>query len=250
MDKNPITYEELPEEHKKKYDELKALFEADLLNAFERTRKYGIRFKGFYPEGALDGVDLALPSEERTQALRQEVNYMVAHSMHRYSESLVNTLERIAVRVVQEIMKHQHSPTGPTLGTHQGEASLYTRPQLPFQLAAPEPQGSPAYVVYKVGGDPGDCQFLQEPPKEVPHGYVCAYVPDSNVLARTNQTATAGELLEPILIIGHGWLGMPRDRQLQEFRHLMPIDRRGCRGIPLDRHMEEFRQLMPINKRG
>ena len=31
-----------------------------------------------------------------------------------------------------------------------------------------------------------------EPPKEIPHGYVCTYVPDSNNWARTNQIATGG----------------------------------------------------------
>ena len=188
----PITYEELPEDHKKKCDEIKALFEADLLKSFERTRTHGIRWKGFSAEGALDEVDLSLPSEDRTRALRQEVNYMVAHSLHRHSESLVNAFERVAVSVAREIMKHQYSPSGPTLGAHQGEAPLYTRPPLPFTLAAPEPQGPPAYVIYKIGGDPGDCQFLHEPPKEVPHGYVCTYVPDSNNFARTDQAAAAG----------------------------------------------------------
>ncbi|KAK1641990.1 hypothetical protein QYE76_059795 [Lolium multiflorum] len=185
-----VTYEELPEEHKKKYDEIKAAFESDLIGSFEKTRTHGIRWKGFSPEGVLDEVDLSTPSEERTRALRQEVNYMVAHSLHRHSESLVNAFERIAVRVVEEIMKHQYSPSGPALGTHQGEIPFQTRPPLPFALAAPEPPGSPAYVVYKIGGDPGDCQFLQEPPKEIPHGYVCTYVLDCNNLARTNQIAT------------------------------------------------------------
>ena len=117
---------------------------------------------------------------------------MVATSLHRHSESLVNAFERVAASVVQEIMKHQYSPSGPTLGTHQGEVPFYTRPPLPFTLAAPEPQGSPAYVDYKIGGEPGDCQFLHESPKEVPHGYVCAYVPDSNNLTRTNQAVAAG----------------------------------------------------------
>jgi hypothetical protein len=84
---DPITYEELTLEHKQKFDEIKALFEADLIGSFERTRHHGIRWKGFSPEGALDGVDLSLPSEERTTALCQEVNYMVAHSLHRHSES-------------------------------------------------------------------------------------------------------------------------------------------------------------------
>ncbi|KAK1617014.1 hypothetical protein QYE76_022531 [Lolium multiflorum] len=84
---------------------------------------------------------------------------------------------------------------GPALGTHQGEIPFYTRPPLPYTFAAPQQQGSPAYVVYKVGGDPGDYQFLYEPPKEIPHGYVCTYVPDCNnwmTQVTAGRTATAG----------------------------------------------------------
>jgi hypothetical protein len=55
-----------------------------------------------------------------------------------------------------------------------------TRPPLPYALAAPESHGAPAYVVYKVGGDPRDYQFFNEPPKEVPHRYACAYILDNN----------------------------------------------------------------------
>ena len=62
-------YEELTPEHKQKYDEVKAQFEADLIGSFERTRSHGIRWKGFSPEGALDNVDLSVPSEERTRAV-------------------------------------------------------------------------------------------------------------------------------------------------------------------------------------
>jgi hypothetical protein len=97
---DPVKDEELTPEQKQKFDEIKALFEANLIRSFERTRHHGIRWKGFSPEGALDGVDLSLPSEERTRALRQEVNYMVALSLHRHSESLVNAFERVALRVV------------------------------------------------------------------------------------------------------------------------------------------------------
>jgi hypothetical protein len=104
---DPITYEELFVEHKQRYDEIKAQFEADLIGSFERTRSHGVRWRGFSPEGALDGVDLSTPSEDRTRVLRQEVNYAVAHSLHRHSESLVNAFECVALRVVQEIMKHQ-----------------------------------------------------------------------------------------------------------------------------------------------
>jgi hypothetical protein len=100
LKENSITYEELSAEHKQKYDEIKALFEADLIGSFESTRHHGIRWKGFSPEGALDEVDLSTSLKERTRALRQEVNYMVAHSLHRHSESLLNALERVALRVV------------------------------------------------------------------------------------------------------------------------------------------------------
>jgi hypothetical protein len=148
---DPITYEEMTPERKQEFDEIKALFEADLIRSFERTRHHDIRWKGFSPEGALDGVDLSLPSEERTRALCQEVNYMVAHSLHRHSESLVNAFEHVALHVIQEIMKNQYSPTGPTLGSHKGELLFQTRPPLPYVLAAPESHGAPAYVIYKVG---------------------------------------------------------------------------------------------------
>jgi hypothetical protein len=97
---DPVTYEELTPEHKQKFDKINALFEADLIGSFEKTSHHGIRWKGFSPEGALDWVDLSLPLEEHTRALRQEVNYMVAHSLHRHSESLVNAFERVALRVV------------------------------------------------------------------------------------------------------------------------------------------------------
>jgi hypothetical protein len=117
---------------------------------------------------------------------------MVAHSLHRHSESLVNAFERVALRMVQEIMKHQYSPTGPTLGSHKGELPFQARPLLPYALTALESHGSPAYVVYKVGGDLVDHQFFSEPPKEILHGYMCAYIPDSNNPVHSAQMAAGG----------------------------------------------------------
>jgi hypothetical protein len=77
---NPITYEELSEEHKQRYDEIKAAFEADLIGSFERTRHHGIRWKGFSSEGALDEVDLSTPTEERTLALaRKSTTWWLTH---------------------------------------------------------------------------------------------------------------------------------------------------------------------------
>ena len=109
----------------------------------------------------------------------QEMNYMVAHTLHQHSESLMNELERVAHRVVQEVIKNQYSPSGPVLGSHRGEALFHSRPPASYSLIAPGPQGLPIYVVYKIGGDPGEGQFLSEPPKEIPHGYTCVYIPDS-----------------------------------------------------------------------
>jgi hypothetical protein len=189
---DPVTYEELTPKHKQKFNEIKAVFEADLIGSFARTRHHGVRWKGISPEGALDGVDLSLPSKERTRALRQEVNYMVSQSLHRHSESLVNAFERVTLRVVQEIMKNQYSPSGPTLGSHKGELPFQARPSLPHTFVALESHGALAYAVYKVGGDTVDYQFFNETPKEVPHGYTCAYIPDNSNLVRSIQQATRG----------------------------------------------------------
>jgi hypothetical protein len=120
------------------------------------------------------------------------MNYMVAHSLHRHSESLVNELERKAHRVVQEVMKNQYSPSGPILGSHRGEALLQSRPPLPYSLTALELQSSPIYVVYKIGGNPEEGQFLSEPPKEIPHGYMCVYIPDNANPTRPGQLVGAG----------------------------------------------------------
>jgi hypothetical protein len=117
---------------------------------------------------------------------------MVAHSLHRHSECLVNAFERVTLRVVQEIMKSQYNPTGPTLGSHKGELPFQTRPPLPYTLAALESHSAPVYVVYKVGGDPGGYQFFNEPLKEVPHGYACAYIPDSSNPVCSIQQAVGG----------------------------------------------------------
>jgi hypothetical protein len=43
-----------------------------------------------------------------------------------------------------------------------------------------------------VGGDPADHQFFSEPLKEVPHGYVCAYIPDGGNPAQPVQRTTGG----------------------------------------------------------
>jgi hypothetical protein len=107
-------------------------------------------------------------------------------------------------------MKHLYSPTGPALGSHRGELPSQTRPPVPYAFAAPEQQNSPAYVIYKVGGDPADHQFFSEPPKEVPHGYVCAYIPDG------------GHPAQPTQRDKQAWLGTYATRPSHEGTHSAP----------------------------
>ena len=117
---------------------------------------------------------------------------MVAHALHQHSESLVNELECVVHRVVQEVIKNQYSPSGPILGSHRGEAPLQSRPPLPYSLTNPGPQALPINVVYKIGGDPREGQFLNEPPKEIPHGYTCVYIPDSISSTRAEHLVGTG----------------------------------------------------------
>jgi hypothetical protein len=208
---DPVTYEELTPEHKQKFDEIKALFEADLIGSFERTRHHGIRWKGFSPEGALNGVDLSLPSEGRTKALRQEVNYMVAHSLHRHSEILVNAFERVALRVVQEIMKNQYSPIGPTLGSHKGKFPFQTRAPLPYALTAPESHGAQAYVIYKVGVTLEITSFSMSRLRKFHTGmHAHTYQTTATRYVRFNRRL--GDFLRWMLISKHGWLSTPPGR--------------------------------------
>jgi hypothetical protein len=37
-----------------------------------------------------------------------------------------------------------------------------------------------------------DHQFFSEPPKEIPHGYMCVYIPDSNNPVHSVQRAARG----------------------------------------------------------
>jgi hypothetical protein len=89
-------------------------------------------------------------------------------------------------------MKHQYSPTGPTLESYKGELPFQAKPPLPYALAAAESHGSPAYVVYKMRSDPVDHQFFSEPLKKIPHGYMCAYIPDSNNPVHSVQRVAGG----------------------------------------------------------
>jgi hypothetical protein len=188
----PIKYTDLDDNNKARFDEIKAQLEQHLLNQYERTRSGGVRFKGFDPEGALDGVDLSVDSEERTRALRQEVNYLVAHALHRQSNALVNSLEHVAVKVVQEIKKGRYSPSGPVLGSFSGERRLEEQTPQQVMEGAAHAYGVPLFMVYKIGGTPADYQFFEIPPKEIPPGHTCIYIPDKQSIPQLCPTQPTG----------------------------------------------------------
>ncbi|KAK1698980.1 hypothetical protein QYE76_015677 [Lolium multiflorum] len=87
MAEEPIKYEDLPAEHKKKYDVLKAILEADLIGSFERTRSHGIKFKGFQPEApTVDGI---------TAIMRDQFGILPKKRMIGYSKSYPNEYDLI-----------------------------------------------------------------------------------------------------------------------------------------------------------
>ena len=59
-------------------------------------------------------------------------------------------------------------------------------------MPTPGPQSSPIYIIYRIGSDPGEGQFLSEPPKEIPHGYTCMYIHDNINLTRAGQLVSTG----------------------------------------------------------
>jgi len=65
--------EDLTPEHKRKFDLVMEDLAKKVLAHFVWSRNGGVMLVGD-PESALSGIDLSVPSEERNQALRQEIN--------------------------------------------------------------------------------------------------------------------------------------------------------------------------------
>ncbi|KAK1601587.1 hypothetical protein QYE76_017260 [Lolium multiflorum] len=98
-------YEE-PAELKKKYDEIKVTLEADLIGSFENT--HGIEMEGILT-ARCTRWDLSAPSENAPGPTAGD--QLLGGSLATPPlENLVNVLERLAARVIQEIMSHRYSP--------------------------------------------------------------------------------------------------------------------------------------------
>ena len=146
-DKSPVMLEDLNGEHKKLYDDTMVKLSQDLLARFTRTRHGGIKTVG-HTDDLLEGLDLSMPSEEWSAALRQEMNYIIHHALLRQSEVLINSMEGLVGRVVKSVLEGKYAPTGLTFGSDRNERRFYTQPLEPMQISAPE--GTRAeYIVYK-----------------------------------------------------------------------------------------------------
>jgi hypothetical protein len=65
-----------------------------------------------------------------------------------------------------------------------------------------------------------DHQFFSEPPKEIPHGYMCAYIPDSNNLVHSVQRAAGG--VSGIDTDKQAWLAKYATRLSHDSTHSAP----------------------------
>jgi len=100
--------EDLTPEHKRKFDQVMEDLAKEVLDHFVWTRNGGARLVGD-PESALSGIDLSVPSEERSQALRQEINYMIHHTLLRQTEVILNSVDNVVARVVKSVLAGEYN---------------------------------------------------------------------------------------------------------------------------------------------
>ena len=124
----PPTLEDLHAEHRQTYDRAMADLGKEVLKRFMWTRNGGVRCIDT-AECSLDGINISVPSEERSRALRQEMNYMIGHALLRQTEVLLNSMDNIVARVVRSVLAGEYNQdTGLVISPHVGEKRFYTRP--------------------------------------------------------------------------------------------------------------------------
>ena len=101
---------------------------------YGRSRHGHIKLAGV-PESLLDKVDLMTPSRECTQALREEIQKLLAHALIRYSEATINRMDNIVIKTVKAALAGEPLHiTSPALNVHVGEAMFYSRPLTPIHI--------------------------------------------------------------------------------------------------------------------
>ena len=168
----PPTLDDLNPEHKRKYDQVMADLAEEVLKHFTWTRSGGIKCVGD-PESSLHGIDLSVPLEERSQALRQEINYMIHHALFRQTEVILNSMDNIVARVIKSVLAGEYDQDiSPILNPHVREKKFYTRPlQIP-QIDALEGMKA-EFVLYAPQDQHDRPTCYEEPPTFIPEGYTC-----------------------------------------------------------------------------
>ncbi|KAK1615450.1 hypothetical protein QYE76_020967 [Lolium multiflorum] len=126
MAEEQITYEDLPPDHKKKYDELKAIVEAELIGSFEKTRSHdqisAVRDQfGILPKKKIIGYSkpypnefdlIPLPPKYRLPDFNKFSGSEGSSSVSRYLAQLgmVSASDQLRVRFISQ------SLTGPAFG--------------------------------------------------------------------------------------------------------------------------------------
>ena len=165
----PPMLEDLPPEHRQKYDQVMVDLAEEVLKHFTWTCSRGIKCTGT-PESALDGIGLSVPSEERSQALRQEINYMIHHALLRQTEVILNSIDNIVARVSKSILAGEYEQDiSPVVIPHVGEKKFYMHPLQMPQINASE--GTKAEFVLCASQDLYDKPtYYEEPPAFIPEG--------------------------------------------------------------------------------
>jgi hypothetical protein len=144
----------------------------EVLKHFTWTRSGGIKCIGD-PESALHGVDLSVPLEERSQALRKEINYMIHHALLRQTEVILNSMDNIVARVVKSFLAGEYDQDiCPVINPHVGEKRFYTRPLQIQQIDAPEGMKT-KFILYAPQDQYDRPTCYEAPPAFIPKGYTC-----------------------------------------------------------------------------
>ena len=63
--------------------------------------------------------------EERSQALRQEINYMIRYALLRQTEVILNSMDNVVARVVKSILAGEYNQDiVPAINPHVGEKKI------------------------------------------------------------------------------------------------------------------------------
>ncbi|KAK1695647.1 hypothetical protein QYE76_012344 [Lolium multiflorum] len=186
--RKPITCEDLSHGTREKYDDLKVILEAELIGSFE-DRSHGVGSKDSHHKASSMGwICLSLRRNVPEPCVRRSTTWWPIH-LHRHYEAGEH-FGRVALRVMRR--DHGRRYTLRDLFWGRTEERCSSTQATCVHNGGSSPTELADAAVYKLGVTPGDYQFLHDPPKEIPHGYVCTFVPDCNNWTQAIQAPPGG----------------------------------------------------------